>query len=348
MTPTPVVAISAIEHFSYCARQCALIHCDGVWADNAHTVRGSRAHRRVDSGQSRKERGKLVLRAIPLWSEELGLSGRADAVEIDGETVRPIEYKAGTPHGAAANLQLCAQGLCLEEMLGVDGAEGYLSTLYVRDHRARVRHRRGSLLVVSPTASQRVPLEAIDAVVMLGHGQITSQAMEACVTKGVRVTALRRGGGVRFVVGRQTGGNVHLRTALHEAVADYDHSLSLSKAIVAAKVQNSRKVIDRWARDAKDPAMATDLGSRTAQILARVPLLAAAANPNALRGIEGDVARIYFRGMRHVLTDHKEVEMRHPVLGRRVGRWALPSVQATLLARHLRGDLPAYPAFVMA
>ena len=81
-------------------------------------------HRRVDSGQHRRERGRQVLRAIPLWSENLGLSGRADAVEIDDGVVRPIEYKSGVPHGNAANMQLCAQALCLEEMLGVAVEEG--------------------------------------------------------------------------------------------------------------------------------------------------------------------------------------------------------------------------------
>lgn len=121
-----MVAISAIEHHVYCPRQCALIHCDGVWTDNAHTVRGTRTHRRVDSGKHRRERGKRVLRAIPLWSEALGLSGRADAVEIDGPEVRPVEYKSGIPHGRAADLQLCAQAMCLEEMLGVEIPEGYV------------------------------------------------------------------------------------------------------------------------------------------------------------------------------------------------------------------------------
>ncbi len=120
----PVVAISAIEHFVYCPRQCALIHCDGVWSDNAHTVTGSRAHRRVDSGTHRHERGRLVLRTIPLWSETLGLSGRADVVEIEAGIVRPVEYKSGTRHGAAADLQLCAQALCLEEMLDVEIPDG--------------------------------------------------------------------------------------------------------------------------------------------------------------------------------------------------------------------------------
>ena len=126
MSVEPVVPISAIEHFVYCPRQCALIHCDGVWSDNAHTVRGSRAHRRVDGGQHRRERGRQVLRAIPLWSEVLGLSGRADAVEIDGAAVRPVEYKSGTQHGDAADLQLCAQALCLEEMLEVEIPHGYV------------------------------------------------------------------------------------------------------------------------------------------------------------------------------------------------------------------------------
>ena len=124
MTDEPIVTISAIEHFVYCPRQCALIHCDGVWSDNAHTVRGSRAHRRVDSGRHRRERGRMVLRAIPLWSETLGLSGRADAVEIEPGVVRPVEYKSGVRHGSAADLQLCAQALCLEEMLDVEIPDG--------------------------------------------------------------------------------------------------------------------------------------------------------------------------------------------------------------------------------
>ena len=127
MSVEPVVPVSAIEHFAYCPRQCALIHCDGVWSDNEHTVRGSRAHRRVDSGARRRERGRVVLRSIPLWSEALGLSGRADAVEVDDDdSVRPVEYKAGVRHGNAADLQLCAQAMCLEEMLAVDIPHGYV------------------------------------------------------------------------------------------------------------------------------------------------------------------------------------------------------------------------------
>ena len=126
MSVEPFVAISAIEHYVYCPRQCALIHCDGVWSDNRHTVRGERAHKRVDSGEHRRERGRIVLRAIPLWSERLGLTGRADAVEVEDGRVRPVEYKAGVRHGIAADLQVCAQALCLEEMLSIEIDEGFV------------------------------------------------------------------------------------------------------------------------------------------------------------------------------------------------------------------------------
>lgn len=119
MDPQPTVPISAIEHHEYCPRQCALIHVDGIWAENEHTERGHRGHRRVDSGAHRTERGRLVLRGIPLWSETLGLVGRADAVEVDDHGgVTPVEYKVGSRHGRAADLQVCAQALCLEEMTG--------------------------------------------------------------------------------------------------------------------------------------------------------------------------------------------------------------------------------------
>ena len=156
----------------------------------------------------------------------------------------------------------------------------YLNTVYVRNHRARVRHRHGSLLVSSPDGSQRIPLEAIDAVVMLGGAQVTTQALEACVRRGVRVTALQMSGAVRFVVSNSTGGNVHLRASLYRAISDEAHALALSKAIVAAKLQNSRKVVDRWARDEKDPADADRLAARATQIWERVSQLADADTAN--------------------------------------------------------------------
>ena len=126
MTADPI-PLRALEHHSYCPRQAAIIHVDGVWRDNEHTLRGARGHRRVDTAPSREERGRLVVRGVALWSERLGLTGRADAVEIlaDG-SVEPVEYKQGVRHGRNAEVQLCAQALCLEEMLGIAIDRGHV------------------------------------------------------------------------------------------------------------------------------------------------------------------------------------------------------------------------------
>lgn len=127
MTAEPVVPISALEHHLYCPRQCALIHVDGLWLDNQYTVRGTMGHRRADSGIHREERGRQVLRSIPLWSEIFGLTGRADVVEVEADgSWAPVEYKIGSRHGDAAHVQLCAQALCLEEMTGRAVPEGFI------------------------------------------------------------------------------------------------------------------------------------------------------------------------------------------------------------------------------
>jgi CRISPR-associated exonuclease Cas4 len=113
------IPISAIEHFSYCPRQCALIHIEQTFDENVFTIRGALSHERVHSGVEGDNRGVRTLRSIPLWSSRLDLIGQADAVEMRPEGPYPVEYKVGRPHGVHAALQLCAQALCLEEMLGV-------------------------------------------------------------------------------------------------------------------------------------------------------------------------------------------------------------------------------------
>lgn len=129
------VPISAIEHYSYCPRQCALIHVEQTFEENLFTMRGELAHERVDSGEGAATRGVRVARGIPLWSERLGLRGKADLVELRPEGPYPVEYKVGRRHGRHADLQLCAQALCLEEMLGVPVPRGAI--FY---HETRRRH----------------------------------------------------------------------------------------------------------------------------------------------------------------------------------------------------------------
>lgn len=115
-----LIPISALEHWSYCPRQCALIHIEQTYDENIYTLRGNRTHRLAHEGGPTTEGGVRSLRGIPLWSDRLGLIGKADVVEFRGETPYPVEYKAGTRRtwGHEA-LQLGAQALCLEEMLGV-------------------------------------------------------------------------------------------------------------------------------------------------------------------------------------------------------------------------------------
>ncbi len=115
-----IVMVSAIEHFSYCPRQCALIHVEKVYDENVFTLRGSMAHVRADEPTETNEQGVVVERALPIWSQEHGLFGRADVVEFhpDGSLV-PVEYKVGSKRRVEhAELQFCAQAMCLEEMFG--------------------------------------------------------------------------------------------------------------------------------------------------------------------------------------------------------------------------------------
>lgn len=141
-TEDDLVPISALQHFVYCPRQAALIHIERLWADNTLTIEGTHLHETVDGARGESRGSLRVLRSLPLRSLTHGLGGRADVVELrlapaadastvtlDGRhwTVRPVEYKRGKPKNFRADeVQLCAQALCLEEMLGVRIAEGDL------------------------------------------------------------------------------------------------------------------------------------------------------------------------------------------------------------------------------
>jgi CRISPR-associated exonuclease Cas4 len=129
------VPISAIEHYSYCPRQYALIHVEQTFDENLFTIRGRLAHERVDTGDDGVSQGVRIARSIPVWSERLGLRGKADLVEFRADGPYPVEYKVGRRQGIHADLQLCAQALCLEDMLGVPVQRGAI--FY---HAVRRRH----------------------------------------------------------------------------------------------------------------------------------------------------------------------------------------------------------------
>ncbi|AQS41299.1 MAG: CRISPR-associated protein Cas4 [Candidatus Tokpelaia hoelldobleri] len=126
------ITLSALQHAAFCLRQAALIHLEQLWEDNLFTAEGNVLHAVVDKGGTRKIAGVRRVSAMPLFSNHFNLTGKADLVEFikqaDGsEVVLPIEYKRGKPKlHRADEVQLCAQALCLEEMLGQRVEEGVL------------------------------------------------------------------------------------------------------------------------------------------------------------------------------------------------------------------------------
>ena len=139
--PDPI-PLSALQHWHYCPRQCGLIHLEQVFDDNVHTLRGQAVHARVDKPGVETAKGVRVERAMPLWHDALGLVGKADVVEfLPGGVPYPVEYKHGNRNKAADiaacdDIQLAAQALCLEHMLGKPVHEGAL--YYATSKRRRV------------------------------------------------------------------------------------------------------------------------------------------------------------------------------------------------------------------
>ena len=141
--------LSGIQHFAFCRRQWAMIHIEQQWAENYRTTAGELMHKKAHDADSFEKRGDLlIIRGMRISSRNLGLSGQCDVVEFhqdengvslfgyDGKWKPiPVEYKRGTPkENNADELQLCAQAMCLEEMLQVYVQDGYL---YYGENRRR-------------------------------------------------------------------------------------------------------------------------------------------------------------------------------------------------------------------
>ena len=151
MAERELLMLSGLQHFAYCRRQWALIHVEQQWQENLHTAEGQVFHQRAHDEKQTEVRGDTVIvRGMRVQSERLGVSGICDVVEFrralegialagrEGRfSVYPIEYKKGAPKEHQADeLQLCAQAMCLEEMLACDLGEG---SLFYGETRRRTR-----------------------------------------------------------------------------------------------------------------------------------------------------------------------------------------------------------------
>lgn len=151
------IAISALQHWMYCPRQCGLIHLEQAFADNIHTARGQAVHRLVDTPGYEIKSGVRVERALAIWHDELGLIGKADLVEFhpNGD-IFPVEFKHGAKRQKLHDdIQLAAQAICLESMF--KRAVPFGAIFHASSHRRREVEITPSLrqLVASTTVSIR-------------------------------------------------------------------------------------------------------------------------------------------------------------------------------------------------
>jgi CRISPR-associated exonuclease Cas4 len=193
-----LIMISALQHYVFCPRQCALIHVEQIWSENYLTATGSLLHNRVDRVEQETRRDVHLATSLRLLSRELGLTGIADMVEyhresqeFDDEGFRiatslpsrkgfwrpfPVEYKRGKPKDHRADeIQLCAQAICLEEMHGVTIKSG---ALFYGTPRRRTD-------VFFDEELRRLTREAADGVHQLVRvgvtpGAVYTKACEAC------------------------------------------------------------------------------------------------------------------------------------------------------------------------
>ncbi len=187
-----LVPLSALQHFMFCPRQCALIHMEQIWVESGLTAEGRILHERVDEGGVEKRRDVKRVFGLPIRCLRLGLVGKADVVEFhrqaDGRWMPyPVEHKRGRQKQEDWDrVQLCAQALCLEEMLGVSVPEGAL--FYGKEQRREV--------VVISEALRRETEEVAAAVHrMLAEGRTpppeyapkcdNCSLVEVCLPRGV-------------------------------------------------------------------------------------------------------------------------------------------------------------------
>lgn len=158
-----LVPVSALQHYLFCPRQCALIHVERIWTEDGATAEGRILHERVDGGRADRRAGVRTVRGLVLRSFTHGLAGKADAVEFHGGIPYPVEYKRGRPKPHRADeVQLCAQALCLEEMFGQPVPEGALFYARTRKRSRVVLDDALRALTIGLAAETRAMIAAAD------------------------------------------------------------------------------------------------------------------------------------------------------------------------------------------
>lgn len=228
-TEDQLLPISALQHWLYCPRQCGLIHLERAWAENKFTAEGRVLHQKAHDGPDETKSGVRITRGMDVRSFTFGIAGQCDVVEFRAagggdlrseisdlkgagtgelkseisnlkctQSVRPVEYKRGKPKSHRADeVQLCAQAMCLEEMLGVTITEG---CLYYGEKRRRTDIEFDSDLrqLVAETA---VALHAMIDSRVTPTAEYDSRRCDACSLIELcqpKAMRLKRGAGAWF------------------------------------------------------------------------------------------------------------------------------------------------------
>ncbi len=205
--------LSGLQHFRFCRRQWALIHIERQWAENGRTVDGTIFHARAHDASVRERRGELlIVRDMRVFSPTLGVTGACDVVEFHRAAAGvalygeeglyqpfPIEYKRGTPRPDAANaLQLCAQAMCLEEMLCCEIPSGAL-------YFGQTRRRLPVEFTAQLRQQVRTCLQEMHELYQRGHtpkGKLT-KSCNACSLKELCLPKLMRKRSVQSYLQKQ-------------------------------------------------------------------------------------------------------------------------------------------------
>lgn len=200
--------LSALQHLLFCERQCALIHIEQVWADNEFTSQGNLLHERTHEGPDESRPGVRITRGMPVRSDALGLSGQCDVVEFHSDgSILPVEYKRGKPKTHRADeVQLCAQAMCLEEMLRCSIPRGML--FYGKRRRRTDVPFDSALRAITRDAAQRLHALIESRITPLAQREKKCEScslLEVCLPDALR---LRKGAAAWFAnqVGACSGG----------------------------------------------------------------------------------------------------------------------------------------------
>lgn len=400
-TDVDLIPVRALNQVSYCPRLYYLEYVESLMLNNEHVEDGLFQHRRVDDPElrqrPRKDGDALHTRSVQISSERLGISGKLDLIEEKNGTISPIEYKRGSgppgenglpPYWDNDAVQVCAQGLLLEEELGVPVPQGILyyigsktrvevpldddlrtrtlqairtirelsardtppeplpaelrhrcpgcslltvcqpeetlyclsrapltpveeeaagitrvlpqsdegAVLYLQEPGSHVGKRSEHLVVRKDGAEiQRVPIAALRQVVVFGHVQLSTQALECLATLEVPVVYLTGYG--RFIASLMPAPtkNVMLRRDQYRVFSDPQRALDLARAVVRAKVSNQRTLLMRSlrSRSVDEPVNGSDepAAQEMAELLNRLDRI---SDPAVLLGTEGQAASLYF------------------------------------------------------